>query len=481
MKLVETPTSGLLPGLAHRPATTFLSAALICTQLALLASGCGPIVGVGAATGALAAGGGTGGGGSSGQVPESFRSFDFQSASGAAAVAAKDLDGDGRIDVVITTKGEAAIVQVFRNESPSSDGTVDLAAPITLTFTPYVDGNRPPSGDPFNHATRAALADLDGDGRPEIAVASGKLVIYRNLTVTGTPAAPEPLAFAPALEIGPAVYYDWVCAADMNGDGRIDLVTLDQRNRLRVLLNETSAPGAPTFTSSPAILVADPVVRPSSNQGHMSWGLEVADLNQDGRPDIFAGCALPLASNPTVPSGEWRTVVIFNETPAHATALVLSPATEVEGLSLMESIAVGDFTGDGRVDLVLGGGSDGIADTLVRVFESRVAPGSTVAEYVVVREVGRSSNGYPRGQTAAGYLNGDGEADLVLRADPPGVIAFFGARAPAQPFGSQVVGDTTDLDVIALTVADIDADGWSDVLVVGERTLRVLRSRLGDR
>ena len=137
------------------------------------------------------------------------------------AVAAGDLNGDGRADLV-TANGGASTVSVLLNRGNGA-------------FSPRTDvvtGGAPNS---------VALADFDGDGRLDVATANPRARPGRSVSVLlgrgdGT--------FRPRRDYAVGSYASRVVAADLNGDGRPDLALGDGGN-LAVMLNR----GDGTFES----------------------------------------------------------------------------------------------------------------------------------------------------------------------------------------------------------------------------------------
>ena len=84
------------------------------------------------------------------------------------SVAIGDLDGDGKLDLAIANYGSAT-VSVFRNTS--SSGSIGSGS-----FAPNVDF--PTGTGPHS----VALGDLDGDGKPELAVANSGSNVSPQLT-----------------------------------------------------------------------------------------------------------------------------------------------------------------------------------------------------------------------------------------------------------------------------------------------------------
>lgn len=178
-------------------------------------------------------------------------------ANGPVHISCGDLDGDGKPEVVITNKNENSI-SIFPNNSVS--GTINLGTPVTYKT--------------YANPIATSLADLDGDGKLDLAVLinGGAVQIFKN---TGT-------AGSISLTQG-SLYYTinfpiQLRAADLNGDGKVDLIAFsDDWGGFSVLKNLSNAT-AISFGLD---------VRYSGN--NLYGEQEVADLNGDGKPDMVVG------------------------------------------------------------------------------------------------------------------------------------------------------------------------------------------------
>lgn len=170
-----------------------------------------------------------------------------------ANLAVGDLDGDGNLDVVAANPNGAS-VSLFRGQPGG-------------TFAPAVDTPVGLQGGsaPFS----AAIADLDGDGDDDVAIAE---MVRRTLVVRlgngdGT-LGPEV-----AYPVGGAPSYI-VIARDIDLDGRLDLVSANRgSDDVSVLLGR----GDGTFGDA---VVSD------TGAGTGPYAIAVADFNLDGVPDV---------------------------------------------------------------------------------------------------------------------------------------------------------------------------------------------------
>jgi hypothetical protein len=141
-----------------------------------------------------------------------------------------------------------------------------------------------------------AVADVNGDGRPDLIVAyhpfntvtgSGTLVL---LNTTAMGAAIPSFAIQQIFANGSGPYS--VAAADINGDGQPDLVVANQTNNTVSVLLNTTATGATTPTFGTQTTFAT---------GRGAGSVVVADVNGDGKPDlvITSGGGVSVLSNTT--------------------------------------------------------------------------------------------------------------------------------------------------------------------------------------
>ena len=112
-----------------------------------------------------------------------------------------------------------------------------------------------------------AIGDLNGDGKPDLAVANFfnvvSVIINRG---TGT--------FAPTVNYTVALNPDSIVIGDLNGDGRADLVVgTENTGNVNVLLNS----GLGVFAAPMPF---------SSGSGTSPLAVAVGDLNGDGKPDV---------------------------------------------------------------------------------------------------------------------------------------------------------------------------------------------------
>jgi hypothetical protein len=295
----------------------------------------------------------------------------FTTGEGPSGVAVSDFNGDGRPDLAVANEAGNTI-SVFLN------GTI-----LEATVADFADA----ASFGVGTAPRAAAAgDLNGDGKPDLAVAnggSGNVTVLFNTTMPGSGSA----GFAAAGEFAVGGEPAAIALGDLNGDGRSDLATANRTdNTLSVLLNAT-APGA---ESASFTTVANFAV------GSGPISVARGDINGDGRPDLV------------VASTDSNNVsVLLNTTAPGATAPSFGAATNFAAGSGPTAVALHDVNGDGRSDLVVANGSGNDITVLLNA----TAPGAGTTSFTLLGNFAGGAN--PRA-IVVGDLNGDGQNDLIV-------------------------------------------------------------------
>jgi hypothetical protein len=307
------------------------------------------------------------------------------------AIAAADLDGDGKPDIAVLEYDDQNVA-ILHNQG---DGA--FAAAIQISLSPRV---------PYD----IAAADVDGDGAPDLLVAlfgdgtldAGGVAVLRNKG-DGT--------FEPPVYV-PAGAHPWaIHAADLNGDGKPDIAVVSPASTLTVVLNQ----GDGTFGSAAEI-----------QTGSMPTTIASADFDHDGLGD------LAITDGPVVN-------VFLNQGGGS-----FGPATSYPATGGAESIVAADFDGDGWADLAVGTGGG----TLMILKNQH--DGTFVASYAA--GTGK--------QAVAVDLNGDGAPDLVFPGNGVTVVMNQGGGTFAAPV-SYGAGDGPD----AVAAADLNGDGRPDLAV----------------
>ena len=246
-----------------------------------------------------------------------------------AALAVGDLNADGQLEMVAVTRAGVLVYSLERKARGSAvQATTLQGSSSRLVFPPQ----------------RAILVDVNGDGKPDLIVGNGyepNLQIYMNTSgKTFSFAPPVSVPWCPK-GIPPPIMKTFVslsleiAAADMNGDGKPDLIA-SGRCGLNLLMNRTT---------DHAVAAFDPPVSVWGEK-ESPWQAGVfalADVNRDGKADI-----LVTESNYTNLDETSALDVLLNET---ISAPAFRLAQHVQLSKRLAGLAAGDFNQDGWPDI----------------------------------------------------------------------------------------------------------------------------------
>jgi hypothetical protein len=367
-----------------------------------------------------------------------------------STIAAGDFNGDGKLDLAISNPGlgqfdPGGLVLLLGNgdgtfQSPESvasppnpgslavadfdgDGSLDLAvasfsSPAVAILTGKGDGtfnpafSIPTGGDSQGVVSSILAVDLNADGQPDLVVANraypssskgSSLSVLLNSGGRFQPPAVIPLA-APLRP-------DYLAYADLNNDGITDLLAVSQSASAMIVLIGNSDG---TFQSPAAYAT-----------GNSPASIATAKL-QDGNSLIVT---------PDQASGNlWFSVVSPDGVVGAPPYYLLGGAT---------GIAIGDLDGDGLADAVVAG-QNGLTVQLTTNSQLQ-----TPVTYPV-----RAS------QVAIGDMNGDGRPDIVANGST--VLLGNGDGTFQTPIVTQLT-----LSAQGFALADFNHDGKLDVVAAG--------------
>ena len=360
----------------------------------------------------------------------------YPTAAAPGALVAADFRGNGTLDLAVVDENAAAVSVLLGNGDGTFQGHVDY----------------PVGYDPVG----IVAADFNGDGKPDLGVVdlygSYVAVLLNNGNGRFESQALVPLP-------GPVA----IATADFNNDGRADLITSNSSGTVTVLLGA----GDGSFTEM-------------ESQANGGTGLAVGDFDADGKMDVVvsnerADCVLLRGQG----DGTFASPITLQDTGSHFAAaadlnhdgnldLALSGGIillgngngtfqpPVSSPDLATSFAIADLNGDGQMDLV----GIGMANAV------EIKLGSGGGTLGSISQVNMAPPSYLPVAAAAGDFNQDGKLDLAMGlSGSTGEIAIAlnkGGGKFKKPVVSSLGATATFPQFVY--VADFNGDGKPDVM-----------------
>ncbi len=201
-------------------------------------------------------------------------------ARGGSSVAAGDLDGDGSADFVVGSKSSGG----DKGKVWATEGRVGGAGgfgAFDLQSDGLVNITGADSGDEFGGQI-AVFGDLDGTGYGTLAVTAtglGEVYLFPGQDLVGSLSASDSTTHIR----GETTAFGALTAADLDGDGDLDLLGADGDTAIYAFLNDGTG-----FSGSLHVATSSDVIVGTGGQ-ELGAALAVADLDGDGVKDLLFG------------------------------------------------------------------------------------------------------------------------------------------------------------------------------------------------
>jgi uncharacterized repeat protein (TIGR01451 family) len=283
----------------------------------------------------------------------------FQTGSSPVAIVAVDLNRDGKVDLAIANQGVNTLTVLLGNGTggfaaapgspfalgfnPTSiavsdfnpDGTPRLGV-AGLATTAFAKFKRDEFGNffintfpmPSGSYSGIASGDFNSDGTFDLAVSDTAGTVGINLKNPNG-------GYFPLVSIPSTIHPQGIVTADLNGDGKTDIVTYDATG-IEVLLGNGSG-GFAEAAGSPFVPGTGAITGISS--------VQVGDFNGDGKRDLFV-----VRTPSSTSKGE---VVIMLGNGSGGFTQAVGGGTYAFLSSNLQNAVVADFNGDGRTDIAV--------------------------------------------------------------------------------------------------------------------------------
>lgn len=350
-------------------------------------------------------------------------------------------------------------------------GTGYQTAPNGISTLAFDDAENYTTGV---NPSAVALADFNGDGKLDLAVANPSAnnvsVLLRNASNSG---------FATKIDVMTGTTPVAISTGDFNDDGKTDFAVANLNGGVSVLLRNAGNSGFDKTDIS---------------TGSMANAISAGDFNGDGKTDF------------AVTNGLTNTVSILLQNTANLGFVQTDVTT---GLA-PEALSVGDFNSDGKLDVVIAGGSqisillqqeDGSFFAVADYQAGRGASAVTVSDFdgdgkldvatanmrdntvSILLNSGKSFASkidFKVGATPTSLksadLNGDGKMDLAVLNQAGNVVSVLLRNGENTGFVEKIdyvtqsgnVSQNFEAYPNALTVSDVNGDGKNDIVVANQ-------------
>ncbi len=312
-----------------------------------------------------------------------------------------DFNHDGKPDVVALNSNNVLSILL-------GSGNSAFAASKTIATLPK---------NTASIAARMVAGDFNGDGNQDVVVLPSGGNFVRVFLGHGDGTFAAPVSISAGLTAGDMV------VGDFNGDNKAD-IALANGTSVSVLLGKSGG------TLQTAIVTVTGLTSPTF------LALAVGDMNRDSHLDIaandtYGGTQVLLGTG----TGHFnlKTVFTFNQPPEN----------------MPTGIVVADFTGDGRLDIATGYGSD---YPIWQIGQACILPGYGDGTFNP-NAVTCARTPYTFGDMLAGNLNG--KQDLIIPSDPM-MVQFNNGSGVMTPSNYAVGGGP-------MVVGDFNGDGRQDI------------------
>jgi len=358
-------------------------------------------------------------GGSTGVSPTDFDpQVDVFAESGLFDICVCDLDGGGMNDIIGANSKDNKVTLLRNLSTPGNLSFVKTALNLGIT------------------TLNTNCEDLNGDGKPEVIFSEGsdgdRLFILVNSSSPGS------LSFSLQSITLTGAATKRIEVEDLDLDGKPDLIVTDQSVNNVYIIKNTSTGGTLSFDSNITTLT---VAGAASTAG-----LEIADLNNDERPEIIVNQFL------TDGGGFY-----VSENESTVGDLSFSAFQQFESSGTFVNLKAVDLNNDGKLDIA----ASLFLSTSIAIFLNETATAGATPQFGSSETI--STDKRPWG-IDIGDMDGDGTQDIAVATVGEDLAVDILQKADANSTKFNTVSIDANFINRNIKVADVDGDAKPDVI-----------------
>jgi hypothetical protein len=297
-----------------------------------------------------------------------------------------------------------------------------------------------------NSPTKVAIGDIDADGKADLVVAnylSNTISVLRNTSTAGN------ISFAAKVDFATGANPEFPAIGDIDGDGKPDVVVDNVGSNTISVLRNTSTSGSISFAT-----------KADFTTGSNPRELAVIDVDGDGKLDVAVA---NVSSN---------NISVLRNTSTSGTTTFAAKLDFATGDGPFALVAT-DADGDGKPDLAV---TNAFSST-VSVLRNISTAGSISFAAKTDFATGTGGRGTPQG-IAAGDADADGKPDLIVSNASANTISVLRNLSTTGTVSYAANVDfATGTSPLGVALGDIDGDGSPEVAVANNssNTVSVLQ------